>query len=260
MRILTLGDVVSSIGCDALSKCLPNLLHDKKIDLCIANGENSADGNGMLEKNLKLLFFYGVDIITGGNHTYRRPEFYSYLDENEFIVRPANFPKDAPGKGICIYDMGRIKVAVISVMGVVYMEALRNPFETLDEYIEIAQNEGCKIILVDFHAEATAEKKAMGYYADGRVSAIFGTHTHVQTNDLQIFENGTGYITDLGMCGPKRSVLGIKPELAIRKMKTHLPVRFENSTGECEICGAIFDIDEKSGKCTAIELINMSVI
>ena len=205
------------------------------------------------------MFTCGADVITTGNHVYRRPEVYDYLDENNYIIRPANYPLNAAGKGMCIYDMGKLKIAVINIMGVVYLEALDNPFDTLDKCINKAIEENCKIILVDFHAEATAEKKAIGYYSDGRVSALFGTHTHIQTNDLQIFENGTGYITDLGMCGPKTSVLGIKPELAIEKQKTHLPVRFENAEGECEICGAIFEIDEKSGKTINTELINFTV-
>lgn len=258
MRILALGDVVSSIGCDALADVLPKLKQDKNIDFCVVNGENCADGNGMLQKPVERIFSYGADVVTGGNHTYRRREFYSYLDENDYVVRPANFPENAAGKGMCVYDMGRVKIAVISIMGVVFMDALKSPFETLDEYIEKAKAEKCKIILVDFHAEATAEKRCMGYYADGRVSAFFGTHTHIQTNDLQIFENGTGYITDLGMCGPKHSVLGIKPELAIEKQKTHLPVRFENAEGECEICGAVFEIDENTGKCIKTELVSIT--
>lgn len=259
MRVLALGDVVGSIGCSSLEKILPKLKLDKRIDFCIANGENSADGNGILAQSAERLFSIGVDVITGGNHTYRRPEFSSYLDENDFVLRPANYPDCATGKGLCVYDMGKIKIAVINLLGVVYLESLKNPYETIDEQIELAKKDNCNIIIVDFHAEATAEKKALGFYVDGRVSAFFGTHTHIQTNDLQILKNGTGYITDLGMCGPKNSVLGIKPEIAIQKLKTHLPIRFENAQGECEICGAIFDIDEKNGKCTNTELISINV-
>lgn len=259
MRILALGDVVGSIGCNALKKTLPKLKLDKNIDFCVANGENSADGNGILPQSAELLFSIGVDVITGGNHTYRRPEFLSYLDENEFIIRPANFPESASGVGSCIYDMGRSKIAVINVMGVVYMDALDNPFETVDKEIEKAKQNGCNIILVDFHAEATSEKKALGFYVDGRVSALFGTHTHIQTNDLQSLENGTGYITELGMCGPKNSVLGVKPEIIIYKLKNHLPARFENADGKCIINGAIFDIDEKSGKCLKTEIISIEI-
>lgn len=259
MRILALGDVVSGFGVAAIENVLPKLKSEKNIDFCVCNGENSADGNGIHQKSADRLFAVGADVITTGNHVYRRPEFYDYLDENEYVIRPANYPKGAPGKGMCIYDMGRLKIAVINLMGVVYMDALDNPFDVLDECIEKAKAENCKVIFVDFHAEATAEKKAIGYYADGRVSVLFGTHTHTQTNDLQIFEGGTGYITDLGMCGPKHSVLGIKPELAIQKQKTHLPVRFENAEGEVLINGAVFEIDENTGKCVGVEIVNLSV-
>ncbi len=257
MRILALGDVVGSVGCNALKHVLPKLKAEKNIDFCVVNGENSADGNGILSQSAELLFSIGADVITGGNHTFRRPEFLPYLDENDFIIRPANYGAGAAGKGSCVFDMGRCKVGVINLLGVVYLDPLANPFETVDNEVQKLKAENCNIILVDFHAEATSEKKALGFYVDGKVSALFGTHTHTQTNDLQIFENGTGYITDLGMCGPKNSVLGIKPEIAIYKLKTNLPSRFENAQGECIINGAIFDVDEKSGKCKAAEIVSI---
>ena len=259
MKILCLGDVVSKLGRETLQKVLPKIRQEKGIDFCICNGENSADGNGIIKQTADQIFNSGADVITGGNHIFRRKEFYEYLEQNKFCLRPANYGEAAPGKGMCIYDMGRVKIAVINLMGVVFSEAIENPFDTLDRCIETAKDENCKIILVDFHAEATAEKKALGYYADGRVSAFFGTHTHTQTNDLQIFEGGTGYITDLGMCGAKHSVLGIKPDLAIEKQKYHLPVRFENAEGECLINGAVFEVDEQTGKCTGTELVNITV-
>lgn len=259
MKILCLGDVVSKLGRETLQKVLPNLKAENNIDFCVCNGENSADGNGILKQTADLLFSSGVDVITGGNHTFRRKEFYEYLEQNEFCLRPQNYGENAPGNGMCVFDMGRVKIAVINIMGVVFLEPLDNPFLTLDRCIDEAEKQGCKIILVDFHAEATAEKKSFGYYANGRVSAVFGTHTHTQTNDLQIFSDGTGYITDLGMCGAKHSVLGIKPELAIQKQKEHLPVRFENAEGECLINGVIFEIDETTGKCIDTKLINLTV-
>lgn len=259
MKILALGDVVGEIGCAALEKVLPKIKSKYNIDFCVCNGENSADGNGILKKSAQWLSSIGIDVITGGNHTFRRPEFYSFIDQTEYAIRPANYPDGTNGKGMCIFDMGRNKIAVINLLGVVFLEPLDNPFLVLDREIEKAKQKNCNIILVDFHAEATAEKKALAYYADGRVSALFGTHTHTQTNDLQIFEGGTGYITDLGMCGPKHSVLGIKPDLAIAKQKTHLPVRFENAEGECLINGAVFEIDENTGKCISIEIINITV-
>lgn len=160
---------------------------------------------------------------------------------------------------MCIYDMGRCLVAVINIMGVVYMEPLYNPFETLDRQLELAKDQGAKIIIVDIHAEATSEKRALGFYADGRASVIFGTHTHVQTADEQILKGGTGYITDLGMCGPEQSVLGVKPEITISKMKTMMPIRFDTAHGDCIVCGCIFTVDEKSGRATAAERIYIRV-
>lgn len=254
-----MGDVVSRLGRETLQNVLSKFKAENNIDFCVCNGENSADGNGILKQTADLLFSSGVDVITGGNHTFRRNEFHEYLEQNEFCLRPENYGECAPGRGMCIFDMGRVKIAVINIMGVVFLDPVANPFATLDKCITKAKKKNCKIILVDFHAEATAEKKALGFYADGRVSAVFGTHTHIQTNDLQIFENGTGYITDLGMCGAKNSVLGIKPELAIEKQKYLLPVRFENADGECLINGAVFEIDEQTGKCQTAELINITM-
>ena len=259
MNILCIGDVVSGIGCEALRKVLPKLKKDKNIDLVIANGENSADGNGILPQSAERLVNCGVDIITTGNHAFRRKEMYDKFDELEYLIRPANYPESVPGHGMCIYDMGRCLVAVINIMGVVYMEPLYNPFETLDRQLELAKDQGAKIIIVDIHAEATSEKRALGFYADGRASVIFGTHTHVQTADEQILKGGTGYITDLGMCGPEQSVLGVKPEITISKMKTMMPIRFDTAHGDCIVCGCIFTVDEKSGRATAAERIYIRV-
>ena len=249
MNILAIGDVVGSIGCKFLRHHLPSLKKIKHIDLVIANGENSADGNGILPASAQYLLDSGVDIITTGNHVYRRREIYPFLDDCETILRPANFPKDAPGRGAFIYDMGRIRVGVINLMGLVYMENLDCPFETVDKLLHSMP----KITLVDLHAEATGEKGALAYYLDGRVSAVFGTHTHVQTADEQILPGGTGFISDVGMVGPIRSILGVKPELIIQKMKGKLPVRFENGDGDCHMDCVLFTIDEKTGKTTAIE-------
>ena len=254
MRILCIGDVVGSHGCDFLRRRLPALRRMKGIDVVIANGENSSDGNGITPASAGHLFDSGVDVITTGNHTYRRREIYDYLDETQPIVRPANFPPDAPGHGLTVLDLGRTRIAVINLMGTVYLEEhLACPFRTLDALLKTPDLP--KICIVDFHAEATGEKRALGYYADGRVSALFGTHTHVQTADEQILPQGTGYLTDLGMTGEIQSVLGVRPELAIEKMRTGMPVRFENGDGPCMMCGCIFEIDEHSGKTTQIQRI-----
>lgn len=255
MNILAIGDVVGSIGCEFLRSRLPNLKKLKGIDLVIANGENSADGNGILPASADHLFDSGVDVITAGNHTFRRKEIYEYLDRRENIIRPANYPEGTPGRGICMYDMGRIQVAVVNLMGTVFMENLLDPFDKLDE---IVKTPGLpKIVLVDFHAEATGEKRALAFYADGRVSGIFGTHTHVQTADECLLPKQTAYITDVGMTGVIDSALGVKPELIIKKFRTKLPVRFENAKGACKMDCALFTIDESTGLAVGIERISI---
>lgn len=256
VKILAVGDIVSISGCEKLRKELPKLKKEKEIDICIVNGENSAVGNGMTAFSCEHIFSSGADVITGGNHTFRRREFYDTLEGSLSIVRPVNYGKNAPGIGYTVIDKGYVSIGVVNLLGTALMENLKNPFDCIDEVLEELKKE-VKIIIVDFHAEATAEKKAMGFYVDGRVSAIFGTHTHIQTADEQILPNGTGYITDVGMTGPKNSVIGVKPELAIEKMKTNLPVRFENPDGECELDGIIFEIDKKTGLAVSLERIQL---
>lgn len=253
MRILTIGDIVSQQGCEYLRKTLPALKREYKADIVIANGENSAVGNGIIPVSADYIFDSGVDVITLGNHALKRPEICNYLDEHEFIIRPSNFHTSAPGKGMVILDKGFCQIAVINLQGITYLDNNTNPFDVIDKKIEEANAAGAKIILVDFHAEASSEKRAMGFYTDGRISAIFGTHTHVQTSDEQILPCGTGYITDLGMTGPYYSVLGVSPAAAIKKLKTNLPVRFTNEDGPCTIEGCLFEIDNKTGKTIDIE-------
>lgn len=255
MRILAIGDVFGKSGCDFLLKNLPTIKKENSIDLIIANGENSAEGNGILPTSAEMLFAAGVDVITGGNHSLRRREIYNMLDENAFLLRPANFPKSVPGSGITYVDMGYTTVAVINILGVVFLENLACPFETADKLIDEAKKNGAKIIVVDFHAEATSEKRALGFYLDGRVSCVFGTHTHIQTSDEQILPNNTGYITDVGMTGVVDSVLGVDKEIIIQKMKNKLPVKFYNAVGECELNGCIFDIDKTTGYTTSVKRI-----
>ncbi len=251
MRLLFLGDVVGQGGCDFLMKKLPEYKRKNNIDVCIANGENSAQGNGVTPKSIEMLLDSGVDFVTLGNHTYKRIEIMDYLEKDVSVVRPFNYPEGAPGEGVGIIDKGRYRIAVINMLGTVYSEPLGNPFREIDK--ALAQVDGCKTVIVDFHAEATAEKRAMGFYLDGKVTAVLGTHTHVQTADDQLLPKGTAYITDVGMCGPVQSVLGIEPELTIRKFKSNLPVRFENAQGEYYLNGVLLEIDEKTGKANAIE-------
>ncbi len=259
MRILAVGDVCGSIGCEYVRKVLPTLKSQKNIDAVIINAENSADGNGTTPESAQYLLSLGADVLTGGNHSFRRAEFLDYLDQNDFVLRPANLGQDKNGKGYCFLDFGRICVAVINLSGKIYLEKMgaECPFKTAEELIERAKNDGAKIILVDFHAEATSEKRALGLFLDGKVSAFFGTHTHVQTADEQILQNGTGYITDIGMTGPIDSVLGVKKEIIINRLKNNDMSKFELSDGKCCLNGCIFEICEKTGKTVKIERIRI---
>lgn len=255
MNILCIGDVVGSAGCEHLRKTLPGLVRVKGVDLVICNGENAADGNGITPVAAKHLFDSGVDVITTGNHTYRRREVYGYLDEEPNILRPANFPDTAPGHGLCIVDMAHVQVAVLNIMGTVFMESLRCPFETLDALLETPGLP--KIRILDFHAEATGEKRALGFYADGRISAMYGTHTHVPTADGEVLPKGTGYLSDAGMTGPAISALGVKAEIVIEKLRGKLPVRFENAGGPCKMDGVLFCVSEETGLCTGVEQLTL---
>lgn len=249
MKVLMIGDVISQTGCDYLRQKLPQIKHEMKIDVVIANGENSAVGNGILPTSAKHLLDSGVDVITTGNHVYKRFEIQSYLEETPQVIRPANFSDSAYGNGCYIYDGGHFRLGIINLLGTSYMEPLHCPFETMDKLLDQID---CDCVVVDFHAEATGEKKALGYYVDGRVSAVVGTHTHVQTADEQILPNGTGFITDLGMTGPIASVLGIEPECVIQRLKTHLPTRFEVAQGDCRMDCVLLEISQKDGRCERI--------
>lgn len=252
MKLLFLGDVVGEIGSRFVGSKLRSLKQFYNADLVIINGENSANGNGITPQSAKYLFEIGADVITTGNHCYRRKEILDMFEENEFLIRPANFPEGNAGRGYCLLDMGYYRVAIVNLMGTVYMEALDNPFSTIDRLLgEIPTHN----IIVDFHAEATSEKKAMGQYLAGRVTAVFGTHTHVQTADECILSDHTAYITDVGMCGPELSVLGVKSEIAIEKQRFHSPVKFVESDNPPFINGVVIEFDQNNGKCSTIERI-----
>lgn len=251
MRLLCIGDVTGESGCRYLAKALPKFRVEQSVDLVVCNGENSADGNGITARSANDLLDCGVDVITTGNHAFRRRESYEFYESCEQLVRPANYPEGTtPGRGYTTVDMLRYRVCVINLMGTMYLDALGSPFECLDRILK--EVKGCSVVVVDFHAEATSEKRAFGYYADGRVSAVVGTHTHVQTADECILPNGTGYITDLGMTGPIESVLGVKKELAVRSFTEKLPVRFETADGKCSMGCCLFDIDEKTGRARSV--------
>ena len=256
MNILCIGDVVGSIGCQFLRSRLPALKRLKAIDLVVANGENSADGNGITPASAEYLFDSGVDVITTGNHSFRRRESYDLYDECETLLRPANFPAAAPGRGLCVVDLGRVQAAVINLMGTAYLESLRCPFETLEELLSAPDLP--KVKIVDFHAEATGEKRALVFFAAGRVTALFGTHTHVPTADACLLPQGTGYLTDAGMTGVIDSVLGVKPEIIIGKLRTKLPARFDLAKGPCKMDCVLFACDEKTGLCTGVERMTLT--
>ncbi len=249
MNLLFLGDVVGDMGCDILEKKMYSLKQKYKIDLVVVNGENSATGNGLTRYSYQRLVSVGADVITTGNHCFKRKEALPLYDENDTLLRPANFPKGVPGHGYTTLDLGYCQIAVVNLMGTTYMEPLDNPFFCIDSVLDEID---ARNIIVDIHSEATSEKKAMGFYLDGRVTAVIGTHTHVQTADEMILPKGTAYITDAGMTGPELSVLGVKSELAIEKIKYHAPVKFEESENPCFINGVVIDFDENSGKANKI--------
>ncbi len=256
IKILCVGDVVGVSGCEFLRKKLNTFKKENNIDVCIVNGENSAVGNGMLPQSCEHIFTSGADMITGGNHSLKRREIFDYLDRNENAIRPANYGDGVWGKGYGIIDKGAYRVGVINLLGRVWLEGHLDPFDTADKIINELKKE-TNVILVDFHAEATAEKKALGYYLDGKVSAFFGTHTHIQTSDAQVMKNGTGYITDLGMTGPEESVLGVKKEIIVEKFRKGFTTMFETADTPPFMQGCIFTVDCGSGKTLKAEAITV---
>lgn len=254
IRILMLGDVVGREGTSYLAagRRLANLRRSLGADFVIVNGENAAEGNGLLPGTADDLFDAGADVITGGNHTWRRRELTDMLDERAELLRPANYPDAAAGHGWGIFPCGMKQLLVINLIGCIEMEPVASPFEAADRILA-AERGKFDLCVIDFHAEATSEKIALARYLDGRVTAIAGTHTHVQTADASVFPGGTGYITDLGMCGSHAGVLGVKTEAILKKFLVKTPVFFEPATGEVSGHGALFTVDPASGLCTAAE-------
>ncbi|MBQ7670696.1 MAG: TIGR00282 family metallophosphoesterase [Clostridia bacterium] len=257
VKILVLGDVVGETGTNYI--CRPGFLGGIKkeygIDLIIANGENSAKGNGLSPESANTMFDAGVDVITGGNHTWQKSSVYTMLDDDARLVRPANFPGAAPGHGSTVIDVKGCRVLVFNLSGNAFMlEPVASCYEWADKILE-SEAGNFDISVLDFHAETTSEKIAMGWYLDGRVSAVYGTHTHVQTADARVLPKGTGYVTDVGMCGSMNGVLGIKTECILHKFIIHTPVRFEEAKGDEAFHGAVFEIDAASGKCLSVETV-----
>lgn len=251
-NLLFIGDVVGKAGCDFLASKLNGIKRLYNIDVTVVNGENSAQGNGITRSSADSIIRAGADIITTGNHAFRRKEALDIFDE-DYIIRPANYPEGGcVGRGVCILDMGAYSVAFVNLMGTVYMDPLDNPFTKIDELLEQISVPN---IFVDFHAEATSEKKAMGYHLAGRVSGVFGTHTHVQTADECILNGKTAYITDVGMTGPEHSCLGVEIQPAVDRLRFRMPVRFKEADEECFLCGIVSSFDEKDGKTHKVERI-----
>ena len=253
MKILCIGDVVSRIGRDMLFKYVDELKYTNDIDFVIANGENSSHGRGMSRSAYSEMKRAGVDAFTMGNHVWGVKEVAGIMEEEGDVVRPLNMQGTQPGSGsVVIQTQSGTKIGIINQMGQVNMLPCNSPFDAVSKEVEKLR-EKTAIIFVDFHAEVTSEKIAMGYFLDGKVSAVFGTHTHVQTADAKILQGGTGYITDLGMTGPKDSVLGMTKEIIVNRFVSGTPQKFEIATGRGQFCGCIFTVDETSGKCTEIE-------
>ncbi|WP_163103312.1 TIGR00282 family metallophosphoesterase [Peribacillus alkalitolerans] len=255
MKLLFIGDVVGSPGRDMVKEYLPKLKEKYKPHTIVINGENSAAGRGITEKIYRQFLEWGANAVTLGNHAWDHKDIFDFIDNEKYLVRPANFPEGAPGEGLKFVKWNSIEVAIMNLQGRTFMPPLDCPFKKADELIEIAKRR-TNVIFVDFHAEATSEKQALGWYLDGRVSAVVGTHTHVQTADNRILPSGTAYISDVGMTGPYDAILGMGKEPIIKKFLSSLPARFEvPKEGRTVLSGVILEIDEKTGNTKKIERI-----
>ena len=259
MKILFIGDIVGSPGREAIKKLVVPLKQELGIDFVIANAENASGGSGITSRVAAELFSSGVDVLTSGDHIWKKTEIFELINQEERILRPLNFPSGAPGRGAKVFTAKNgVKVGVINVNGRVFMEALECPFKTTFGAAEELSRE-TKIIIVDIHAEATSEKTALGWYLDGKVSAILGTHTHIQTADEKILPQGTAYITDVGMTGPYDSVIGRKVEDVLTRFLSSIPVRFEVAEGNIQLHGALVDIDETTGRARSISRLQKKI-
>lgn len=257
MKVLFIGDIVGKVGRLAVKGLLPAIVSRYKIDLVIANGENAAGGFGITEKIAIELFSYGIHILTSGNHIWDKKDSIPYISKENRLIRPLNYPPGVPGYGSVIYTIQGLKVAVLNLSGRVFMSSIDCPFRTGIAEIERLRAE-TSIIIIDFHAEATSEKIAFGYYVDSKVSAVIGTHTHVQTADEKILPGGTAYITDVGMTGPAVSVIGVNKEQIIERFLLQMPQKFETASGDGVLSGIVTEIDDKTGKASAIQRLQLT--
>ncbi|WP_138414707.1 TIGR00282 family metallophosphoesterase [Aquibacillus sediminis] len=255
MKILFIGDVVGSPGRSMVQNYLKKLKQKYQPHVTIINGENAASGKGINEKIYKNFLEWGAQAVTLGNHAWDKKEIFEFIDDANSMIRPANFPEGTPGRGLMFVKSNGIELAVINMQGRTFMPALDDPFRKMDELLEQAKKR-TNLIFVDFHAETTSEKQAMGWYLDGRVSAVVGTHTHTQTADERILPQGTAYITDVGMTGPYDGILGVDREAVIKRFLTNLPVRFEvTKNGRTQLNGVVVDLDHKTGIAKKVERI-----
>ena len=243
MRLLFIGDVVGKPGREGLAAAMPELRVEHQPDLIVANGENAAGGVGITEETAGAIFETGVDVITLGNHTYRHRDVYPYLDSERRIIRPANFAPSNPGRGHTIVEAAGMRVAVINLSGQMHLQVERNPFTAIEDLLDSLKG-AADAIIVDFHAELTSEKVAMGWHLDGRVAAVLGTHTHVPTADARVLSGGTAHISDVGMTGSRAGVIGVRREQALRAFKTQMPVRFDGADEDVWVMGAVVDITD----------------
>ncbi|HSB07429.1 MAG TPA: TIGR00282 family metallophosphoesterase [Thermodesulfobacteriota bacterium] len=257
MRILFIGDIVGKAGRQALEGLLERTLADHRIDFTVANGENAAGGMGITPVIASEFLDLGIDVLTSGNHIWAKKEIVSFLDEEERLLRPANYPEGVPGRGAGLFKLGNgQKVGVVNLEGRVFMKNLECPFRAGEKETGKLRAE-TRIIVVDFHAEATSEKMALAWFLNGKVSALLGTHTHVQTSDERILSGGTAYITDVGMTGPLASVIGIRRQIALDRFLTQIPWKFDVATEEIELQGVILDIEEETGQSRSIQRIRV---
>ncbi len=258
MNLLFVGDVFGKPGRRTVQTLVPQLRRELDVDFCIANAENAAAGSGITPETVEELLASGVDVLTGGNHTWDKREGISVLENELRCLRPANYPDGVPGRGVGVYACGEEKIAVVNLLGRVFLQNVDCPFAAADRILESLASV-TNIVLFDMHAEATSEKIAMGWYLDGRASVVVGTHTHVQTADERILPRGTAYLTDAGMTGPHDSVIGVRKELALEKLRTHLPVRFQPAEDDLRLHGLWVRIDPAAGRALQIQRIQRAL-
>ena len=252
-KILALGDVVGPGAVNYLERNLRKKISEYGADITLVNGENAATGNGLDTASANALLDAGADVLTTGNHIYRHSSLHSFLDDSPYIIRPMNYPSECPGNGYTVFKSCGLRILIMNVMGNIYSsEAMNCPFESVERILK-REEDGYDIAVLDIHAETTSEKAAIARYFDGRISVVYGTHTHVQTADARILPNGTGFITDLGMCGPDDSILGVDPRCIINKLRLHMPQRFTVPEGKITATGALFEVDLNTKKTVSAQ-------